>query len=143
MNELRGLLFLGGFEGVGPAAASAIGTLEQRFDALLLGLSDELSRRAEESDRRLGEQITMQSAELATLLESAVERIRALIPEAFETVRAAIPQEMARVRELIPQEFRRVADAIPGEMERIRAEHRQELDRIRAAIPGSSSRSGR
>ncbi len=135
MSELRGLLFLGGFEGVGPAAAAAIGTLEQRFDALLLGLSEELSRRADESDRRLAEQVTLQSAELATLLESAVERIRAAIPEGFEAVRAAIPQEMARVREVIPAGFQQVRDAIPAEMERIREEHRQELDRIRASIP--------
>lgn len=133
MNELRGLLFLGGFEGVGPAAASAIGTLQQRFDALLVGLSEEFARRAQESDRRLADQITMQSAELAALLESAVERIRAVIPQEIDRV---IPQEMAKVRAAIPQEFQRVADTIPGQLERIREDHRQELDRLREAIPG-------
>jgi hypothetical protein len=135
MDELRGMLFLGGLEGVGPAAASAIGSLEQRFDALLVGLSEELGRRAEESDRRLAEQVTLQSAELATLLESAVERIRAAIPEGFETVRASIPQEMARVADVIPREFRRVADSIPGELWRIREDHRRELEGLRDAIP--------
>jgi hypothetical protein len=134
-HELRGLLSLGGLEGVGPAAASAIGTLEQRFDTLLVRLAEEISSRADESDRRLAQQVALQSAELATLLESAVERIRAAIPEAFGVVRAQIPQEMARVRETIPAEFQRVRDAIPGELERIRADHRYELEQLRATIP--------
>jgi hypothetical protein len=135
MNELRGVLVLGGLEGVGPAAASAIGTLEQRFDALLLGLTEELGRRSEEANQRLAQQLTLQGAELASLLESAVQRIRAAIPEAFEVVRSEIPVEMAKVREAIPQEFGRVRDAIPGELEKIRAEHVRELERLRAAIP--------
>jgi hypothetical protein len=135
MHELRGVLALGGLEGVGPAAASAIGTLEQRFDTLLARLVEEHSSRADESDRRLAQQVALQSAELATLLESAVERIRAAIPEAFGVVRAQIPQEMARVREAIPAEFQRVRDSIPGELERIRADHRYELEQLRATIP--------
>jgi hypothetical protein len=135
MGELRGILVMGGLENVGPAAASALGTLQLRFDALLAALSEELSRRAAESDHRLAEQLTLQSAELATLLESAVERIRAAIPEAFETVRAAIPQEMARVREEIPREFQRVADSIPVQLERIREDHARELEHLREAIP--------
>jgi hypothetical protein len=131
MKELHDLMLLGGApEGVPGAAASALGTLEERFDALLGALSDEFRRRAEDTDRRLAEQLTLQSAELAMLLESAVERIRSAIPEGFQAVRAAIPKELAQVRAEIPREIQRIRAVIPEEMERVREQQRKELDQI-------------
>jgi hypothetical protein len=130
MRELHDLMMLGVPGGTTEAAASVLGTLEERFEALLSALSEEFRSRSEETDRRLAEQLTVQSAELATLLESAVERIRAAIPEGFLAVRAAIPKELAEVRAAIPQEIQRIRAVIPEEMERLRAQQRRELDQI-------------
>lgn len=131
MGELRQLMLVGGApEGAAGAAASALGALEERFEALLSALSEEFRTRGEETDRRLAEQLTLQSAELAMLLESGVERIRSAIPEGFQAVRAAIPKELAEVRAAIPQEIQRIRAVIPEEMERLRAQQRKELDQI-------------
>ncbi|MGZ8661950.1 MAG: hypothetical protein ACXWYI_07735 [Actinomycetota bacterium] len=136
MTELHAILIAGGLEGVGAAASTAIVTLEERFESLLVALSDELRRRGEETDRRLAEQLTMQSADLATMLESAVERIRSAIPEGFETVRAAIPREMELVHEMVPKELDRLRDGIAASMpDAIRASVPDALEHLERAIP--------
>ena len=140
MSELHGLVLAGSFEGVGRAAQGVLGTLEERFDALLLTLSDEFHRRAADTDRRLAEQLTLQSAELAALLESAVERIRAAIPEAFHEVRAAIPEGFEEVRALLPDEIERVREANATDFERIRAQLPDEIEKIRLTIPAEIER---
>jgi hypothetical protein len=133
LNELRNLTLTDAPpERVAGAAVQAVGTLEEGFDGLLLALSDEFRRRSEESERRISELLTMQSAELATLLESAVGRLRDAIPEGFAEVKAVIPQEMALVRATIPAEFQRIRAVIPQEMERMRDHQREELDQLRA-----------
>jgi hypothetical protein len=133
LNDLRNLTLTDAPpERVAGAAVEAVGSLEERFDGLLIALSDEFRRRSEESERRISELLTMQSAELATLLESAVARLRDAIPEGFEEVKAIIPQEMALVRATIPAEFQRVRAVIPQEMERMRDHQREELDQLRA-----------
>jgi hypothetical protein len=130
LNELNGLVVAGGLEGVAPVAATAVATLEGRFDTLLGALSEELRRRSEETDRRLSEQLTRQSAELAAMLESAIERIKRSIPQGFEAVKAVIPEEMAVLRQSIPHEMDRIRAMIPEEMDRLRDYQRTELDRI-------------
>jgi hypothetical protein len=98
---------------VGPAT-EAIGDLQERFDALLGALSEEFDRRSLETERRLSEQIVVQSAELATLLESAVMRIRTAIPEELDKLRAVIPEEMDKLRTEIPEAVERAAAAMPA-----------------------------
>ena len=133
LSELRDLTRGGAPpEQMAGAAVQAVGTLEQGFDGLVLALSDEFQRRSEESERRISELLTMQSAELATLLESAVGRLRDAIPEGFEEVKAVIPREMALMRATIPLEFHRIRAVIPHEMERLREHQRDELDQLRA-----------
>jgi hypothetical protein len=133
LNELRSLTLTDAPpERVAGAAVEAVGTLEERFDSLLIALSDEFHRRSDESERRISELLTIQNAELATLLESGVARLRDAIPQGFEEIKAVIPQEMALVRATIPAEFQRIRAVIPNEMERMREHQREELDQLRA-----------
>jgi hypothetical protein len=101
--DLRGLVESGESPRrvVGPAT-EAIGDLQERFDALLGALSEEFDRRSLETERRLSEQLVMQSAELATLLESAVMRIRTAIPEEMDKLRTEIPEAVERAAAAMP-----------------------------------------
>ncbi|HYF12621.1 MAG TPA: hypothetical protein VEC09_09980, partial [Actinomycetota bacterium] len=129
LSELRSLMTTGASpKQIAGATVDALGTLEARFDALLIALSEEFQRRSEETERRISEQLTVQQGELATMLEAAVERIRASIPEGFEDVKAAIPREIEQVRQAIPAELRTM---LPPEFERLRVQQRDELDTIR------------
>lgn len=158
MTELHAIMVAGGLQGVGRAAATAVFTLEERFDALLVGLSDELRRRADESDRGLAEQLTTQSAELASMLERAVERIEAVFPDAAERIeerlhamnerdlgeatdalRRTTTRELEAFRHVASEHIDRVRWAIPAEVERSRGASVEELVRIRTEI-GALSR---
>lgn len=136
LADLRGLVESGGSPRrvVGPAT-EAIGELQERFDALLGALSEEFDRRSLETERRISEQIVMQSAELAVLLESGVGRIRSAIPEEIEKLRAVIPEEIEKLRMTIPEEMERLRATIPDELDKLRSTIPEEIDRLRDTIP--------
>ena len=116
-DELQGIsLAIADLRGVVDAGASsthaiepanqALGELQERFAALLAGISSELARRTEESERRISEQLAAHSAEQAARLEDAVTRIRAAIPaeevrEHPRPARRPIPSSGSKFSELI------------------------------------------
>jgi len=76
--------------------------LQERLDNLMLLLAEEFRRRSDELERSLSAQMTIQTAELATLLEDSVIRMRSLIPE-----------EMGKAAEQISANLERAVAAMP------------------------------
>ena len=76
--------------------------LQERLDHLMLLLAEEMRRRTEELERSLSAQMTIQTAELATLLEEALMRMRTLIPE-----------EMGRAADQISERVEAAVAAMP------------------------------
>jgi len=76
--------------------------LQERLDHLMLLLAEEFRRRSEELERSLSAQMTIQTAELATLLEDSLMRLRTMIPE-----------EMGKAAEQISANVERAVAAMP------------------------------
>lgn len=81
----RSLVALAGRPDGSPVSSGSAEDLRERLDHLILSLADDRRRREQEL-RAISEQMTIQTAELATLLEDALLRMRTLIPEEMGAV---------------------------------------------------------
>jgi hypothetical protein len=133
LEDLRALVTGGASpKRIAGATTEALGSLEERFDSLLIALSEEFHRRTEETERRISEQLRAQSSETASLVEGAVERIRAAIPEALLEI---VPPELGKMREQQRQDLDTILLTSSKQIELLRGFTREELAKLREVVP--------